>query len=161
MDTSSQEHVASHAFNGSTRLRIADLKDDLHSTITDDSYVEATVQLVWPFSSSTSQISFLLVENDISVYETTAQARTIFHGACAREVAKSKIGIGDTLRLRLRGGVVEPEREQLSTPGKKAGFDLHFRRVVNLQVGSAGVQWSHTGADLFKGAFKWSICQHY
>lgn len=134
MATSTENQTTHHAMNNSVRVRVADIENDLTSNDADSKYIEAVVQLVWPFSSTTSQLSLLLIEKNVSLRDTTAQIRVTFHDACAKEVAQSKIGIGDILRLDLRGASAEAEHEELSTPGKKAGYDLHFHKNVNLQV---------------------------
>lgn len=119
---------------GTVRVHIANVKDELNSHNAINEYVEAAVQLVWPFSSTTSQLSLLLVEKDVSFRETPGQVKVTFHDACAKEVARSRIGIGDIARLNLGGATAEHEHEQLSTPGKKTGFDLHFRGRVHIQA---------------------------
>lgn len=134
MATPTENQRTNNALHDALRVHIADLREDLTSDDTGNTYIEAVVQLVWPFSSATSQLSLLLIEKDVSLRDNTAQVRVTFHGACAKEVAKSRIGIGDVLRLDLEGASAEVEHEELSTPGKKAGYDLHFRKNVNLQV---------------------------
>lgn len=134
MATSTEDQRTNNALNDALRVHIADIKDDLTSDNASSTYIEAVVQLVWPFSSTVSQLSLLLIEKDVSLRDITGQIRITFHDACAKEVAKSRIGIGDVLRLNLEGVSAEAEHEELSTPGKKAGYDLHFRNKVNLQV---------------------------
>lgn len=134
MAASIENQSTYHALNDAVRVHVADIKNDLPSDDTSSQYIEGVVQLVWPFSSTTSQLSLLLIEKDVSLRDVTAQIRVTFHDACAKEVAKSKIGIGDTLKLNLRDASTEAEHEELSTPGKKTGYDLHFRKNVNLHV---------------------------
>lgn len=135
MATSTENETAHHALNHVVRVHVANIEDDLTSDNVNGKYIEAAVQLVWPFSSTTSQLSLLLIEKDVSLRDTTAQIRVTFHDACAKEVARSKIGIGDVLRLDLRGASAEAEHEELSTPGKKAGYDLHFRNMSTCRLG--------------------------
>lgn len=129
------DHTAPETLNESLRIHVADIRDNLISSDTSNKHIEAAVQLVWPFSSTNSQLSLLLIEKDVSFRETAAQLRVTFHDACAKEVAKSRIGIGDIVKLDLKDGLLENQHEELSTPGKKTGFDLHFRKHVHIQVG--------------------------
>lgn len=132
--TFAQTQAPHDTLRNSVRVHIADIRDDLVSQKVNNTYIEAAVQLVWPFSSLRSQLSLLLIEKDVSFRDTVAQLKITFHDACAKEVARSRIGIGDIIQLNLRGSTVESEHEELSTPGKKAGFDLHFHKSVQLQA---------------------------
>lgn len=139
MATVTEDQAAYDSLKRAVRVHIADIKERLTSTDASNTYIEAAVQLVWPFSSVTSQLSLLLIEKDVSFRDTAAQLKITFHDACAKQVARSRVGIGDIVQLRLAGATAEHEHEELSTPGKKTGFDLHFRKSVHLQVRSGAM----------------------
>lgn len=65
--------------------------------------VRGVVVLLWPFSSHTKRLGFLLSEPDFRLRSSNGQVRVTLEGASAEEVAKSKIGIGDTVLLGLEG----------------------------------------------------------
>lgn len=133
------------------RVHIANVKDHTTSLDTDENYIEAAVQLVWPYSSVISQSSLLLIEKDVSLRETAGQLKVTFHDACAKEVARSRIGIGDVVQLRLRGSTTEDEHEELSTPGKKTGFDLHFRKSIHVQARDESMHIGVSGVNSLTG----------
>jgi hypothetical protein len=65
--------------------------------------VRGVVVLLWPFSSHTKQLGLLLSEPDFRLRRSNGQVRVTLQGPSAEEVAKSKLGIGDTVLLRLDG----------------------------------------------------------
>ncbi|KAF3479520.1 uncharacterized protein GIQ15_06496 [Arthroderma uncinatum] len=66
-------------------------------------YLHAVVILLWPFSSATKQFSLLLSEPDFRLRGGKGQVKAIFREGAAEAVAKSNIGIGDTVFLSLQG----------------------------------------------------------
>ncbi|KAJ9663809.1 hypothetical protein H2198_000569 [Neophaeococcomyces mojaviensis] len=113
------------------RLRIDDLNVD---TLPNTFYIEANIALVWPYSSSTQRLSLLLAEHDTLLNKAKGQLKVTFHGACAKEVAKTRVGIGDRVKVGLDQFELAEEHDFLSTPGKKADFDLHIRKSVTLEI---------------------------
>lgn len=157
MATFSGNQAAHDSLNNSVRVHIADIKHDQTLRNTTDTYIEAAVQLVWPFSSVTSQLSLLLIEKDVSFRETAAQLKITFHDGCAKEVARSRIGIGDVVQLRLKGSTVEHEHEELSTPGEKTGFDLHFHKSVYIQARDEILRCAYTKTNSSAGFYlRWT-----
>lgn len=149
MATFTEDQAEYDALKSSMRVHVADIQFDPSFSNHDNVYIEAAVQLVWPYSSVTSQLSLLLIEKDVPFRETVAQLKVTIHDACAKEVARSKIGIGDIVQLRLKGSTIEHEHEGLSTPGKKTGFDLHYRRSVHIQVKEKCMHFEPYSADSF------------
>lgn len=119
-------------FSPSKRVSIASLSSA--SATEPSSHIQAVVALVWPYSSSTKSLSLLLVEPDIRLRKKKGQVKVSFHGTSAETVAKSQVGIGDTVRLALKGAQWVGSGEDVSTPGKKIEWDLVFRGRANLDV---------------------------
>ncbi|KAK2855756.1 hypothetical protein FQN49_004875 [Arthroderma sp. PD_2] len=69
----------------------------------EERYIHAVVILLWPFSSATKQFRLLLSEPDFRLRGGKGQIRAIFSEGAAEAVAKSNIGIGDTIFLGLQG----------------------------------------------------------
>ena len=117
-------------FSASARLLISRLSADRGSS----SHIEAVVALVWPYSSSTRTLSLLLAEPDIRLRKRKGQVKVSFRGASAEAVAKSQVGIGDTIQLALEGAQWIHSTEDVSTPGKKIEWDLVFEGRTKLDV---------------------------
>jgi len=122
---------ANYSLTSRTHLRIDDLNVD---TLPNVHYIEAKVALVWPYSSSTRQLSLLLAEQDVLLRKAKGQLKVIFHGAGAREIARTRVGIGDKVKIGLDQFELVLEHDILSTPGKKADFDLHVRDSITLEI---------------------------
>ncbi|KAK5080633.1 hypothetical protein LTR24_008469 [Lithohypha guttulata] len=131
MATSSENEEAHAALSNSTRIHIAHLNPACPS---EDKHIEADVVLVWPYSSGTQELSLLLAERDVSLRKVMGQVKATFHAAVAREVARSKPGIGDSVRLSLRDVELVQEQNEVHTPGRKAAFTLHSFRAVLLEL---------------------------
>lgn len=119
-------------FAQSTRVAISNLgpPSDAHPP----RHIRAVVALVWPYSSSTKALSLLLAEPDIRLRKRKGQVKVTFHGPSAEAVAKGQVGIGDTVQLGLEGAQWIPSSENVSTPGKKIGWDLVFNGRADLDV---------------------------
>ncbi|KAK5191697.1 hypothetical protein LTR96_004460 [Exophiala xenobiotica] len=98
------------------------------------SHILANVALVWPYSSSTGTLALLLADPDIRARKARGQVKVVFRHGSAREVASTKVGIGDTIRLALVGCEWKETGETVSTPGKKIDWDLEFKNRVIIQV---------------------------
>ncbi|KAK5463070.1 hypothetical protein LTS15_002783 [Exophiala xenobiotica] len=98
------------------------------------SHILANVALVWPYSSSTGTLALLLADPDIRARKARGQVKVVFRHGSAREVASTKVGIGDTIRLALVGCEWKETGETVSTPGKKIDWDLEFKSRVIIQV---------------------------
>jgi hypothetical protein len=96
-------------------------------------YVEAVVSLVWPYSSKEGLLSLLLAEPDVRLRSAKGQLKVTFHGAGARQVAKSQLGIGDIVLLRIDHAEWKDTGDAVLTPGKKVQWDLHFKNRVVLE----------------------------
>jgi hypothetical protein len=119
-------------FAQSTRVAISSLgpPSDAHPP----RHIRAVVALVWPYSSSTRALSLLLAEPDIRLRKGKGQVKVTFHGPSAEAVAKGQVGIGDTVQLGLEGAQWISSSENVSTPGKKIGWDLIFNGRADLDV---------------------------
>ncbi|KAJ9617009.1 hypothetical protein H2200_000730 [Cladophialophora chaetospira] len=131
MTTVAQQAESIPTFETSSQIPIADI-----SPSSDDGsfYILAQVALVWPYSSSTGTLALLLADPDIRRRKSRGQVKVVFRYGCAREVAKTKVGIGDTIKLALAGCIWTETGDAVSTPGKKIDWDLEYRRCVILQV---------------------------
>jgi hypothetical protein len=94
----------------------------------------AVVTLVWPFSNSSRTFSLLLAEPDFRLRRHNGQIKITFHGFCAEEVARSKVGIGDEVTLGLDGARWTDNEKAKSTPGTALPWDLHFEKRLKLEV---------------------------
>ncbi|KEF51874.1 uncharacterized protein A1O9_12212 [Exophiala aquamarina CBS 119918] len=95
------------------------------------SHIEANVALVWPYSNSTATFSLLLVD-----HTSRGQVKVVFRGGCAKQVANTKVGIGDKIKLALVGCEWKETVDILSTPGKRLEWDLQFHSRLVLQIHS-------------------------
>ncbi|ETN44676.1 uncharacterized protein HMPREF1541_10346 [Cyphellophora europaea CBS 101466] len=128
-------------FQQAERVRIADLTPGSESP---QSYVEAQIALVWPYSSLTRQFAFLLSEADARPYKAGRQLKVTLHDGAARAVQATKVGIGDTIKLLLQDCVWQDSEDPASTPGKRVRWDLTYREAVRLEVLGGASQKSHT-----------------
>ena len=124
--------TAPNALSSLIKLPIAQLSPALEQL--EEKCILATVSLVWPYSSSTKSISLSLAEPDFRLRRSNGQVKTIFHGRVAKKVAESHVGIGDTIRLALKGADFVANDTATQTPGKNVAWDLHFDNGVSLEV---------------------------
>lgn len=120
-------------FSIESRINIASLNPQTPTT--HDSHIEATVALVWPYSSSHGVLSLLLAERDVRLRKVTGQVKVTFHGHCAKEVAKTQVGIGDLVLLDLSNVSWTQARDSVSTPGKKVSYNLEYHTALRIEVG--------------------------
>ncbi|OJD23253.1 hypothetical protein ACJ73_05396 [Blastomyces percursus] len=97
-------------------------------------HIRAVVILLWPYSSYTKQFSLLISEPDFRLRHRKGQVRVSFRGASAEAVAKSQVGIGDTVVLSLDGVRWQKQDADISTPGKSIDWDLSFSKRLLLEV---------------------------
>ncbi|KIW13548.1 hypothetical protein PV08_08736 [Exophiala spinifera] len=119
------------AFEPTDQISVADLSPNVTGA---SSYILASVALVWPYSSSTRTLALLLADSDIRARKPRGQVKVVFHNGSAREVAKTKVGIGDILRLSLVGCKWQETADTISTPGKKINWDLEFQTQVTAEI---------------------------
>ncbi|RMZ90832.1 hypothetical protein DV736_g1915, partial [Chaetothyriales sp. CBS 134916] len=124
--------VAGGTFPASSRVHVADLQHERGAV--SDQYIEASVSLVWPYSSSTRKFSLLLAESDARAGIARQQVKVIFYNGAAKAAQASHVGIGDTIRLSLDGCTWERIQDEVSTPGKRLDFDIEFTRSLKLEV---------------------------
>ncbi|KAL9064757.1 MAG: hypothetical protein Q9157_007718, partial [Trypethelium eluteriae] len=111
-------------------LPIASLAPSLPSV--DAKSFKGVVTLVWPYSSSTGQLSLLIAEQDFRLRRNKGQVRVHFHGSSAKAVARSGIGIGDVVIVGLEGVQwVQEAGDHVNTPGKSVDWELRYgQRLV-------------------------------
>ncbi|KAL2424246.1 hypothetical protein ABEF95_007243 [Exophiala dermatitidis] len=131
MTTVARREPTSPAFEVSNSIPIAHLSPSSTQTF---SYIAGNVALVWPYSSATGNLALLLAEPDVRLRKHKGQVKVVFRDGCAREIAKTKVGIGDTVKLALAGCEWKETGDAVSTPGKKIDWDLEFRGQVIFQV---------------------------
>lgn len=131
MDATHQS-VASDALPSLTKVPIAQLSPGLEQR--EEKCINATVTLVWPYSSSTKSLSLLLAEPDFRLRRSNGQVKAVFHGPIAEKVAGSHIGIGDTVCLALKSSNFVANDAATQTPGRCVAWDVHFDNGVALEV---------------------------
>ena len=114
---------------------IAHLNPDLRP---DDSAVTGIVTLIWPYASSKSTFSLLLVEPDFRLRSNRGQVRVHFQGSSAKAVARSGISSGDQLLLSLRGAQWAKDSTASTTPGRGIDWQLQYGERLVLQVRGLG-----------------------
>lgn len=114
------------------KIPIAQLSPTLEQY--EEKYIEATVTLVWPYSSSTKSISLLLAETDFRLRRLHGQVKAIFNGRVAEQVAASHVGIGDNICLGLKGSRFVANDATTQTPGRFIAWDVHFDHGLSLEV---------------------------
>lgn len=110
---------------------IAHLNPDLRP---DDSSVTGIVTLIWPYVSSKSTFSLLLVEPDFRLRSKLGQVRVHFQGSSAKAVARSGISSGDQLLLSLKGATWAKDSTAARTPGRGIDWQLLYGERLVLQV---------------------------
>lgn len=96
--------------------------------------IRATVTLSWPYSSATKQFALLLVDPDSRVRIQGGQVRVRFTGPIGEAVARSHVGIGDELLLRLDGAAWTQVDPRIRISGKSVGGDLEFATRLNMRI---------------------------
>lgn len=124
--------LASNALPQLTKVPIAKLSPTLEQS--QEKCIEAAVTLVWPYSSSTKSFSLLLAEPDFRLRRSHGQVKAIFHGRAAEKVAASHVGIGDSVRVALKGSNYVANDTATQTPGRYVAWDLHFDSELSLEV---------------------------
>lgn len=127
--------LQSPTFDPAYRLPVLDLSPDNSNST---SYLEANVALVWPYSSSSATLALLLVDTYTKPGQLRGQVKVIFRYGCARNVANTKVGIGDTVRLHLNDCAWNETGDVISTPGKKLAWDLEYTSRVRAQISRDG-----------------------
>lgn len=115
-----------------TKVPIAQLSPNLDQL--EDKCINATVTLVWPYSSATKSLALLLAEPDFRLRRPNGQVKAVFHGHVAEKVAGSLVGIGDNIRLALSGLELVDNNSAAQTPGRSIAWDVHFKNHVSLEV---------------------------
>lgn len=126
------DSTAPNALPTLTRIPIAQLSPTLEQL--EEKCILATVSLVWPYSSSTKSLSLSLAEPDFRLRRSNGQVKATFHGRVAEKVAESHVGIGDTVRLALKGAKFVANDAATQTPGSNVAWDLQFDNGVSLEV---------------------------
>lgn len=96
--------------------------------------IRTVISLVWPYSSSTKSLSFLLSERDFRLHNGKGQVKATFHGPAAERVAETRAGIGDEVTLSLEGSTLVENKETTRALGKGIDWDVHFDSRVFLEV---------------------------
>ncbi|KAL4977062.1 hypothetical protein BDW66DRAFT_150380 [Aspergillus desertorum] len=101
-----------------------------------ESSIHSVVTLLWPYSSSTKTLSALLAEPDFRLRRTNGQVKVFFHGHVAEEVARTQIGIGDTVYLSLAGSRLAKNDADAMTQaaGRSVSWDVHFEASAFLEI---------------------------
>lgn len=120
-------------FSGLAVTPIASLLPDIGSPR--ERYLHAVVILLWPYSSATKQFGLLLSEPDPRLRGGKGQIKAIFRDSAAEAVAKSSIGIGDTVYLSLQGAKWKSSNHADSGLLEYSQWDLLFSDRVLLEVG--------------------------
>ncbi|GLB01865.1 hypothetical protein AtubIFM57258_000275 [Aspergillus tubingensis] len=132
MDAHEQQPPVSEPLRSTTPIPIAKLAPELENL--SDSSIHAVVTLLWPYSSSTRSLSLLLAEPDFRLRRTNGQVKVVFHGLVAEEVAKSHVGIGDTVYIRLAGSRFVDNGVSNQTPGRCIAWDINYDDGVSIEI---------------------------
>lgn len=124
--------TARNPLSSLTKVPIAQLSPTLEQV--EEKCIFTTVSLVWPYSSSTKSLSLSLAEPDYRLRRSNGQVKAIFHGRVAQKVAESHVGIGDTVRLALKGADFVANDAATQTPGRNIAWDLHLDTGVSVEV---------------------------
>ncbi|KAL0259000.1 hypothetical protein SLS55_006505 [Diplodia seriata] len=138
------DHHTAMASVASERIPIATLHPSLPAPATKS--ITAVVTILWPYSSSTRTCALLLADPDFRLRRRRGQVRAQFFGDAAYAVAKSQLGIGDKVVLKL-GGVQwlqsSGEEEVVRTPGKSVDWEVGFRDRLAMLVTRDGKQFAN------------------
>ena len=96
--------------------------------------VRGVTTLLWPYSASKKTLALLLVEPDVRLRREQGQVRIQFEGPSAIAIAKSDIGIGDTLHLGLLGAKWCKTRNTVDTLNKNVEWELNYHDRLILRV---------------------------
>lgn len=96
--------------------------------------IRAVVTLVWPYSSSTRCLGLLLSEPDFRLRRIHGQVKVTFRNDLAERVANTQLGIGDEVRLELRGARFVDNASVTQTPGRSVAWDLQYDDGLFLEV---------------------------
>ena len=118
--------------HASASLPIAQLNPDV---IPVESSINGIVTLIWPYASSKSTLSLLLVEPDFRLRSKRGQVRVHFQGSSAKAVARSGVESGDRLLLSLKGAQWAKDSTTATTPGRGIEWQLQYGERLELQVG--------------------------
>lgn len=111
---------------------IAELRPELPGL--ESKQIKAVVSLLWPYSSSTRQFALLLAEPDFRLRHKKGQTRVRFTRSCAKAIAATGIGIGDTVILALQGAQFVEKDTEIRTPGRSIDWELSFSQTLVIQV---------------------------
>ncbi|KAL9110764.1 MAG: hypothetical protein Q9227_004756 [Pyrenula ochraceoflavens] len=100
----------------------------------EEQHIAAIVTLLWPYSSSHRTFSLLLAEDDFRLRNSKGQVRVHFLGPTAKALAETRVGIGDRVKLDLRGCKFVQNVEDVSTPGKRLEWDLQYDKTLHAEV---------------------------
>ncbi|KAJ5908565.1 hypothetical protein N7495_001247 [Penicillium taxi] len=114
-----------------TKVPIAQLSPTLDQQ--EEKCINATVTLIWPYSSVTKTLSLLLAEPDSRLRRSHGQVKAIFHDHVAKRIAESHIGIGDNVCLALKGARLSANDTVSQTPGRYIGWDIHFETELSIE----------------------------
>lgn len=101
-----------------------------------DAEIKAEISLLWPYSSSHASCALLLVDPDFRQRHARGEIRVRFEGPVAKVLARTKIGIGDQIRLRLDGAKWRDmdSKARSLTPGKPVEAELLFENHLHLTI---------------------------
>ncbi|KAL6237573.1 hypothetical protein BDW75DRAFT_75703 [Aspergillus navahoensis] len=133
MDTNDQSPV-SELLRSTPTIPIAQLSPDADGLR--ESSIHSVVTLLWPYSSSTKTLSVLLAEPDFRLRRINGQVKVFFHGHVAEKVARTHIGIGDTVYLSLAGSrLAKNDPDTVTqTPCRSVSWDVHFEASAFLEI---------------------------
>ncbi|KAL7275783.1 hypothetical protein RUND412_001262 [Rhizina undulata] len=87
------------------QLPLASLSPE--ASTSEPAYLLVVATLLWPFSPSSSSLSFLACEQDFRLRLSKGQLRVNLQGPAAHELASKKLQIGDEVMISLEGAVFE------------------------------------------------------
>ncbi|KAK8038026.1 hypothetical protein PG994_014793 [Apiospora phragmitis] len=110
---------------------IAQLSPQLPSQTTT---VRGVVTVIWPYSSTTSSLSFTLAEPEFRLRRPKGQIRVKFAGHIAKAVSGSGIGSGDEIVISLDGVEWQAAATNRRLSGAGHEWQLKFSQKLRLQT---------------------------
>ncbi|KAJ5735809.1 uncharacterized protein N7483_000934 [Penicillium malachiteum] len=130
MDAADQSSIPT-ALSQLTKVPIAQLAPTVEQI--EEKCIDATITLIWPYSSVRQSLSLLLSEPDFSLRSSHGTVKATFHGQAAEKLAASRVGIYENIRLSLRGSKFVAN-DSAETSESYIAWEIHFESALSLEI---------------------------
>ncbi|KAJ6022164.1 hypothetical protein N7540_007668 [Penicillium herquei] len=130
MDTADRSSIPT-ALSQLTKVPIAQLAPTVEQI--QEKCIDATITLIWPYSSFRKSLSLLLSEPDFGLRSSHGTVKAIFHGQAAEKLAASRVGIYEDIRLSLRGSKFVAN-DSAETSESSIAWEIHFESALSLEI---------------------------